>query len=143
MSDSPSGAQSDALGTGFLGAWPDWDAVATPLALHLLVGEKAARDAAGTPRFAVGPAAHAGLPLVPHEDGARLDQLALLVREAALDPGQEAAAAGLEENDGIGRAAHEAFVRFHGRERIFLESSVDSSEAGAEGLEEHRHLTAS
>lgn len=49
------------------------------LALHLAVGEKAARDSAGTPRFPIRPPPHAGFPLVPDEDRAGLDGLPLLL----------------------------------------------------------------
>lgn len=43
-------------------------AAATAFALHLAVGEKAARNPTGTPRFAVGPSAHASFALVPDKD---------------------------------------------------------------------------
>jgi hypothetical protein len=40
---------------------------ATSLALHFTVRQETARYTAGTPRFAVGPSAHASLALVPYE----------------------------------------------------------------------------
>jgi hypothetical protein len=43
---------------------------AATLALHLSVGEEAARHPAGAPRLAIRPSPHAGLALIPHEDGA-------------------------------------------------------------------------
>lgn len=61
------------------GAPPRCAEAAAALALHLPVGEEAARYPAGTPRFAVRPPAHAGFPLVPNKDGARPDGLALLL----------------------------------------------------------------
>lgn len=49
------------------------------LALHLSIGEEAARHSAGAPRLPIRPAPHAGLSLIPHEDRARPDGLSLLL----------------------------------------------------------------
>lgn len=84
------------------------------LALHLAVGEEAARDAAGTPGLAVGPPPHTSLTLVPDEDGARLDLLTLLLGQATLDARQMAQSACLEEDNGVGGSSHLAGVRLHG-----------------------------
>lgn len=86
---------------------------AASLALHFAVGEEAAGDTAGAPGLAVGPSAHAGLALVPDEDGAGADGLALLFGETTLDAGQKAKTAGLEELDGIGGSTDVAVVRLH------------------------------
>lgn len=56
-----------------------WAKATSSLALHFTVGEKATRDSAGAPRLAVGPSTHAGLALIPDEDGARTDGLPLLL----------------------------------------------------------------
>lgn len=87
-----------------------------PLALHLAVGEEAARDPARAPRLAIGPPPHAGLAFIPHKDRAGLDRLPLLLRQASLHPRQHAEPAGLEQLDGIRRRAHMAVVCLHVRQ---------------------------
>jgi hypothetical protein len=52
---------------------------AATLALHLSICEKASGHSAGTPRLPIRPPPHAGLSLIPHEDRARPDGLALLL----------------------------------------------------------------
>lgn len=86
---------------------------AASLALHFAVGEEAAGDAAGAPGLAVGPATHAGLALVPDEDGAGADRLPLLLGQSSLDAGEEAQTAGLEELDGVGGRPDVTVVRLH------------------------------
>jgi hypothetical protein len=49
------------------------------LALHFSVCEEAAGHSAGAPRLAIRPAPHAGLSLIPHEDGARSNGLSFLL----------------------------------------------------------------
>lgn len=89
-------------------------AVSSTLALHLAVGQEAPRHSACAPRFPVRPPAHAGFPLVPDEDRAGLDLLALLLGQAALHARQQAGATGLEEDDGIVGGAHVAVICLHG-----------------------------
>jgi hypothetical protein len=72
-------AVGTAVGVGFL-----WIRVGgffetrATFAFHFAVGQETPRDPAGGPGLAIGPAAHSGLALVPYEDGAGFDGLALL-----------------------------------------------------------------
>jgi hypothetical protein len=86
---------------------------AAALSFHFSVCQEAAGNAAGAPRFSIGPPPHAGLSLVPDEDGAGSDLLALLLGEAALNARENSQATGLEEHNGILRSADLAVVRFH------------------------------
>ena len=95
------------------GGAPSRAEASASLAFHLAVRQEAARHAAGAPRLAVRPPPHAGLALIPHEDGARADRLPLLLRQAPLHSGQQAQATGLEKLDGVAGGPHVAVVRLH------------------------------
>jgi hypothetical protein len=53
------------------------NAATTTLALHLPIGQEAARDTTGAPGLSVRPPAHARFALIPDEHGARPNRLAL------------------------------------------------------------------
>lgn len=53
---------------GFTSTSPAAPKTASSLALHLPIGEETTGDAAGTPRFPVGPSPHSRFPLVPNEN---------------------------------------------------------------------------
>lgn len=89
------------------------EAVASSLALHLAVGEKAARNPACAPGFAIGPSSHPGLSLIPDEDGSRFDRLSFLFGESALDAWEQSDATCFEQNDRVGGRAHVPIVRLH------------------------------
>lgn len=89
------------------------EAAASPLALHLAVGEKAARNTAGTPGFAICPSAHAGFALIPDENRSRFDRLPFLLRKAPLDTRKETDAACFKENDGVRRSADVPVICLH------------------------------
>jgi len=86
---------------------------ASTLALHFTVCEEAPRDPTGAPRLAIRPPAHARFSLIPHEDGARLDGMSLLLGQASLYSRQKSDAACLEQNDGVRGGSHVTVVRLH------------------------------
>jgi len=88
-------------------------ASATSLAFHLAVGQETSRDTAGTPRFAVGPSAHACLAFIPDKHRAGLDGLSLLLGQTPLHAREKADATRLEEDDGVRRRADVTVVRLH------------------------------
>ena len=88
-------------------------AAAAALALHLAVGEKAARDSAGTPRLAVSPPTHARFAFIPYKHRSGFDLLALLLGQSSLDPRQDANAAGLEQDNCVLRRPYLAVIRLH------------------------------
>lgn len=75
--------------------------MASAALVRLAVEEKVAEDAGGAPEEAVCPALDATLLLVKDKDGPGCDHFSLRVDEAAGDPGDEAAACGLEDEEGI------------------------------------------
>lgn len=90
-------------------------AMAPPFPLHLAICQETAAYPARAPALAIGPAAHAGLALVPHKHTAGADGLALLLGQPPLDAREQTETAGLEEDDGIARRADEPVVGFHCR----------------------------
>jgi hypothetical protein len=88
------------------------------LTLHFAIGQKATRNPAGAPRFAVGPSAHTSLALVPDEDGSRFDLLALLFGQAALDSRQQSKTTCLEQGDGVLGSADVTRVGLHARHGV-------------------------
>jgi hypothetical protein len=86
---------------------------AATLSLHLTVGQKAAGHAAGAPRLAVRPTAHARFPLVPNEHRAGSNALAFFFRKSSLHSRKVSESAGLEEPDCVRRGADHSVICFH------------------------------
>lgn len=90
------------------------EAIATSLAFHLAISEKAAGDPACAPGLAISPSAHASLSLIPYENRAGLDRLPLLLGQSALHPRQQTDATGFEQDDGVCWSTHVTVVSLHG-----------------------------
>ena len=86
---------------------------ASTLTFHLSIGQEAAGDPTGTPRFPIGPPSHAGLPFIPHKDRSGLNRLPLLFRQSSLDSREQAETACLEQDDCICGCPHVACIGLH------------------------------
>lgn len=91
------------------------------VAVHFSVRQKGARDSRGRPGLAVGPAAHAGLALVPDVDAARLDLKTFTLRKPTSNTRNDTQTACFKKKNGIKLGADVAMEGFHSRDVHFFD----------------------